>query len=127
MGGGVHPEDAELAICSADAAAQVQCPTLFLSGENDVMTPAIATTRRNKAGRTFTQILPPTDGGVSAHSWSAHFVEVRVDELDGAGGLVAGRPGFGDGGPQFARGNRAEVVAPNLPCGVDDEQQGHVG
>lgn len=35
---------------------------------------------RNAADRTFTQMLLPTHGGVSAHSWSAHFVEVRVDE-----------------------------------------------
>ncbi|MFM0758365.1 molybdopterin cofactor-binding domain-containing protein [Paraburkholderia strydomiana] len=30
-------------------------------------------------------MLLPTDGGVSAHSWSAHFVEVRVDEDWGIG------------------------------------------
>lgn len=35
---------------------------------------------RNKADRTSTMMLPPTDGGVSAHSWSAIFVEVAVDE-----------------------------------------------
>lgn len=35
---------------------------------------------RNKADRTSSMMLPPTDGGVSAHSWSAVFVEVAVDE-----------------------------------------------
>jgi len=35
---------------------------------------------RYDANRTFKQIAPPTAGGVSAHSWSAQFVEVRVDE-----------------------------------------------
>ena len=35
---------------------------------------------KNAAARTFTQMRPPTEGGVSAHSWSAQFVEVRVDE-----------------------------------------------
>lgn len=35
---------------------------------------------RNAADRTFSQMLLPTYGDVSAHSWGAHFVEVRVDE-----------------------------------------------
>lgn len=35
---------------------------------------------RDDANRTASKMLPPTDGGVSAHSWSAIFVEVAVDE-----------------------------------------------
>ncbi|MEX5535793.1 xanthine dehydrogenase family protein molybdopterin-binding subunit [Pseudomonas syringae] len=35
---------------------------------------------RNAAAHGFTQMLPATTGGVSAHSWGVHFVEVRVDE-----------------------------------------------
>jgi xanthine dehydrogenase YagR molybdenum-binding subunit len=35
---------------------------------------------RSAAAHSFTQMLPATTGGVSAHSWGVHFVEVRVDE-----------------------------------------------
>ncbi|QYF94537.1 xanthine dehydrogenase family protein molybdopterin-binding subunit [Massilia sp. PAMC28688] len=35
---------------------------------------------RDAADRGFSQMRAPTEGGVSAHSWSAIFVEVRVDE-----------------------------------------------
>lgn len=35
---------------------------------------------RDAAAYGFSQMLPATDGGVSAHSWGVHFVEVRVDE-----------------------------------------------
>jgi len=35
---------------------------------------------RNKADSTSSMMVPPTEGGVSAHSWSAIFVEVAVDE-----------------------------------------------
>lgn len=35
---------------------------------------------RNAADRTSSMMLPSTAGGVSAHSWSAVFVEVAVDE-----------------------------------------------
>ncbi|WP_164705267.1 xanthine dehydrogenase family protein molybdopterin-binding subunit, partial [Pseudomonas viridiflava] len=35
---------------------------------------------RSAAAHGFTQMLPATTGGVSAHSWGVHFVEVRVDE-----------------------------------------------
>jgi xanthine dehydrogenase YagR molybdenum-binding subunit len=35
---------------------------------------------RDAAAHGFSQMLPATDGGVSAHSWGVHFVEVRVDE-----------------------------------------------
>lgn len=34
----------------------------------------------SEAYRTGKRTLPPTDGGLSAHAWSAQFVEVRVDE-----------------------------------------------
>ncbi len=51
-----------------------------LEAHRDTFRPGATEDNRNQAGRTFTQILPPTDGGVSAHSWCAHFVEVRVDE-----------------------------------------------
>lgn len=35
---------------------------------------------RSAADRSYTQMRGPNEGGVSAHSWSAIFVEVRVDE-----------------------------------------------
>lgn len=35
---------------------------------------------RDAADRGFSQMRKPTDGGVAAYSWSAIFVEVRVDE-----------------------------------------------
>ncbi|WP_277962662.1 xanthine dehydrogenase family protein molybdopterin-binding subunit [Pseudomonas sp. RIT-To-2] len=35
---------------------------------------------RDAAAHAFSQMLPATTGGVSAHSWGVHFVEVRVDE-----------------------------------------------
>ncbi|ARP82991.1 oxidoreductase [Bordetella genomosp. 8] len=35
---------------------------------------------RYQANRTFKKMVSPTEGGVSAHAWSAQFVEVRVDE-----------------------------------------------
>ncbi|PPU10250.1 xanthine dehydrogenase family protein molybdopterin-binding subunit [Xanthomonas arboricola] len=35
---------------------------------------------RDAAAHSFSQMLPTTTGGVSAHSWGVHFVEVRVDE-----------------------------------------------
>lgn len=35
---------------------------------------------RDAAAHGFSQMLPATNGGVSAHSWGVHFVEVRVDE-----------------------------------------------
>jgi xanthine dehydrogenase YagR molybdenum-binding subunit len=35
---------------------------------------------KNAAARSFTQMRSATEGGVSSHSWSAQFVEVRVDE-----------------------------------------------
>lgn len=35
---------------------------------------------RYQANRTFKKMLSPTAGGMSAHAWSAQFVEVRVDE-----------------------------------------------
>jgi xanthine dehydrogenase YagR molybdenum-binding subunit len=51
-----------------------------VEAHRDTFRPGATEDDRNKADRTFTQMLLPTDGGVSAHSWSAHFVEVRVDE-----------------------------------------------
>ena len=43
--------------------------------------PADATdVQRNAGARSFSQMQLPTMSGGSAHSWSAHFVEVRVDE-----------------------------------------------
>ena len=35
---------------------------------------------KTEADRTFSQMKSASDGGISAHSWSAQFVEVRVDE-----------------------------------------------
>ncbi|MEM6160971.1 xanthine dehydrogenase family protein molybdopterin-binding subunit [Erwinia sp. P6884] len=35
---------------------------------------------RDAAASTASMMIPPTEGGVSAHSWSAIFVEVAVDE-----------------------------------------------
>ncbi|WP_324699383.1 xanthine dehydrogenase family protein molybdopterin-binding subunit [Novosphingobium sp. RL4] len=35
---------------------------------------------KNGADRSFAQLKGATEGGLSAHSWCAHFVEVRVDE-----------------------------------------------
>ena len=35
---------------------------------------------KNSADRSFAQLRGPDEGGVSAHSWCAQFVEVRVDE-----------------------------------------------
>jgi xanthine dehydrogenase YagR molybdenum-binding subunit len=51
-----------------------------IEAHRDTFRPGATEDDRDKADRTFTQMLLPTDGGVSAHSWSAHFVEVRVDE-----------------------------------------------
>lgn len=35
---------------------------------------------KNEADRSFAQLKTALEGGVSAHSWCAQFVEVRVDE-----------------------------------------------
>jgi xanthine dehydrogenase YagR molybdenum-binding subunit len=51
-----------------------------LEVHRDTFKPSATEDDRNAADRTFTQMLLPTDGGFSSHSWSAHFVEVRVDE-----------------------------------------------
>lgn len=51
-----------------------------LVAHQDTFKPGASEQDRNAADRSFTQMLLPTDGNRSAHSWSAHFVEVRVDE-----------------------------------------------
>jgi xanthine dehydrogenase YagR molybdenum-binding subunit len=48
--------------------------------KRDTFKPGATEKDRDAANRSFAQMLLPTDGGVSAHSWSAIFVEVRVDE-----------------------------------------------
>lgn len=51
-----------------------------LEVRRDTFKPGATEKERDAADRSFTQMREPTDGGVSAHSWSAIFVEVRVDE-----------------------------------------------
>ena len=51
-----------------------------LDVHRDTFRPGATESDRIQAGSGFAQMRPPTDGDVSAHSWSAHFVEVRVDE-----------------------------------------------
>jgi xanthine dehydrogenase YagR molybdenum-binding subunit len=46
----------------------------------DTFTAGATEADRNAAAHGFSQMLPATHGGVSAHSWGVHFVEVRVDE-----------------------------------------------
>ena len=46
----------------------------------DTFKPGATEADRDAADRTFAQMLLPTNGDVSAHSWGALFVEVRVDE-----------------------------------------------
>ena len=47
---------------------------------SDTFPAAAGEKEKNAADQTFTQMQLPTAGGLSAHSWSAQFVEVRVDE-----------------------------------------------
>ena len=51
-----------------------------LDTHRDNFPPGATEDDRNQAARTFGQMRSATDGDVSAHSWIAHFVEVRVDE-----------------------------------------------
>lgn len=59
---------------------------LALSGQDslvahqDTFDKAASEQDREDANRTASKMISPTDGGVSAHSWSAIFVEVAVDE-----------------------------------------------
>lgn len=46
----------------------------------DTFPAAAGEKEKDAADQTFTQMQLPTAGGLSAHSWSAQFVEVRVDE-----------------------------------------------
>lgn len=46
----------------------------------DTFKPDATAEDRRRASDTFQAMISPTDGGLSAHAWSAHFVEVRVDE-----------------------------------------------
>ncbi|RMO90474.1 putative xanthine dehydrogenase YagR, molybdenum binding subunit [Pseudomonas syringae pv. tagetis] len=46
----------------------------------DTFTAGATEADRSAAAHGFSQMLPATHGGVSAHSWGVHFVEVRVDE-----------------------------------------------
>ncbi len=51
-----------------------------LDTDGDTFAAGATEDERNQAARTFGLLRLATDGGVSAHSWIAHFVEVRVDE-----------------------------------------------
>lgn len=46
----------------------------------DTFKPGATEDDRRLTNQTFQRMIAPTDGGVSAHAWSAQFVEVRVDE-----------------------------------------------
>ncbi|WP_342106137.1 xanthine dehydrogenase family protein molybdopterin-binding subunit [Methylobacterium sp. SI9] len=46
----------------------------------DTFKPGATEDDRRMTNQTFQRMIAPTDGGVSAHAWSAQFVEVRVDE-----------------------------------------------
>ncbi|ARM91954.1 xanthine dehydrogenase YagR molybdopterin-binding subunit protein (plasmid) [Rhizobium sp. CIAT894] len=48
--------------------------------EGNTFAPGATEDMKNAADRSFAQLKGPAEGGVSAHSWCAHFVEVRVDE-----------------------------------------------
>ncbi len=51
-----------------------------LEAQGDTFKAGATEADRDDADRTFKQMLRPTSGGLSKHSWSAQFVEVRVDE-----------------------------------------------
>jgi xanthine dehydrogenase YagR molybdenum-binding subunit len=46
----------------------------------DTFAPGATEEMKNGADRSFSQLKASLEGGVSAHSWCAQFVEVRVDE-----------------------------------------------
>lgn len=48
--------------------------------EGNTFAPGATEDTKNAADRSFAQLKGAVEGGVSAHSWCAHFVEVRVDE-----------------------------------------------
>ncbi|RUU12065.1 xanthine dehydrogenase family protein molybdopterin-binding subunit [Mesorhizobium sp. M7A.T.Ca.TU.009.01.3.2] len=48
--------------------------------EGNTFAPGATEEMKNGAGRSFAQLKGAVEGGVSAHSWCAHFVEVRIDE-----------------------------------------------
>lgn len=52
--------------------------TLEIDG--NTFAPGATESMKNGADRSFAQLKGAVEGGVSAHSWSAQFVEVRVDE-----------------------------------------------
>ncbi|MHB9447844.1 xanthine dehydrogenase family protein molybdopterin-binding subunit [Mesorhizobium sp. RSR565B] len=48
--------------------------------EGNTFAPGATEEMKNGADRSFAQLKGAVEGGVSAHSWCAHFVEVRIDE-----------------------------------------------
>ncbi|MER8588713.1 xanthine dehydrogenase family protein molybdopterin-binding subunit [Mesorhizobium sp. M1338] len=48
--------------------------------EGNTFAPGATEEMKNRADRSFAQLKGAVEGGVSAHSWCAHFVEVRIDE-----------------------------------------------
>jgi xanthine dehydrogenase YagR molybdenum-binding subunit len=48
--------------------------------EGNTFSPDATEDDKRAADRSFAQMKSASDGGISAHSWSAQFVEVRVDE-----------------------------------------------
>lgn len=46
----------------------------------DTFKPGATQEDRRIVAETFKGMIEPTANGVSAHAWSAHFLEVRVDE-----------------------------------------------
>ena len=51
-----------------------------LEVEGDTFAPGATEAMKNGADRSFSQLKASLEGGISAHSWCAQFVEVRVDE-----------------------------------------------
>ena len=51
-----------------------------LEVEGNTFAPGATEAMKNGADRSFSQLKASLEGGVSAHSWCAQFVEVRVDE-----------------------------------------------
>ncbi|MEC3888745.1 xanthine dehydrogenase family protein molybdopterin-binding subunit [Xanthomonas campestris] len=51
-----------------------------LEVEGNTFAPTATEQMKNEADRSFAQLKTALEGGVSAHSWCAQFVEVRVDE-----------------------------------------------
>jgi len=51
-----------------------------LEVEGNTFAPGATEEMKNGADRSFSQLKASLEGGVSAHSWCAQFVEVRVDE-----------------------------------------------